>query len=131
MLLKTVILLSTVSAVSLQNVDYCNRKLCKGLRNVACNHKQKFDTKCPKDIKLVELTPELQDEFLHHHNLIRDLVASGKHHRGYQKAAKMCTMVKLSNKIFGQKLMVDILGMGRYFIEPCITQCNELFGKTR
>lgn len=94
MSLKIFILFALMSFVSLQNIDYCDKNLCKkGKKHIACKHKLRFDSRCPKDVQLVEMTPKIQDIILHHHNIVRDLVAGGKHPRGYDRAARMCTVV--------------------------------------
>ncbi|CAG9802645.1 unnamed protein product [Chironomus riparius] len=92
MYLKFFLILS-ISFVSLQAIDYCDEKLCKRGPHIACHARDTFKSHCPHGIELVSMDSHMQDVFLQHHNSIRELVAAGKHHRGFRKAARMCSMV--------------------------------------
>lgn len=80
------ILVSSLAHVSA--VNYCD--LCKG--HVACGNKGTFSDACPSDAKILKLTAANIENVVNNHNLLRNLLASGKVD-GYQSASKMNMLV--------------------------------------
>jgi len=98
MFLKFFVILVIFTA-TLHGIDYCDKSLCKKGKHIACNAKETFKSRCPDGIRLVTMNTAMQNIFLKHHNMIRDLVAGGKHPRGFEKAARMCSMVSISKDL--------------------------------
>lgn len=92
MFLKYFVIL-VILAVNLHGLDYCDKSLCQKGKHIACNARTTFKSSCPSGIRLVSMNTAMQNIFLNHHNLVRDLVAGGKHPRGFERATRMCSMV--------------------------------------
>lgn len=96
-LITLTILVSKSSAITtgLNDTVYCEKDLCVGeLKHIACGHSGTFDSSCPADRILVNLTRDDIDQLLELHNNYRNLVASGGQ-AGLSAATKMKTMVSL------------------------------------
>lgn len=82
-----------IFTVHLHGLDYCDKNLCQKGKHIACNPRKTFKSSCPDGIRLVSMNTDMQNIFLNHHNSVRDLVAGGKHPRGFDRATRMCSMV--------------------------------------
>lgn len=88
--MATIFLLGLVSS---ETTDYCNPNLCKaGVDHVACDASWEFESSCPSDRMLVDLTESDINLILVEHNGFRNKIASGKQ-RGFKPATKMATMI--------------------------------------
>lgn len=90
----TILIIAKSNAdIALNDTIYCAESLCAGFgKHIACGHTGSFDSSCPADRILVNLTSTDIDQVLSLHNNYRNLVASGKQ-AGLSAATKMKTMV--------------------------------------
>lgn len=81
------------AATEINDTIYCAKDLCPSQqKHIACGHSGNFDSSCPADRVLVNLTQTDIDQILDLHNSYRNLVASGEQ-TGLSAATKMKSMV--------------------------------------
>lgn len=78
---------------SADSINYCDSNLCpSGLKHIACGNSGSFDSKCPKDRKLIDFSESAIKLVLDHHNKYRNKIANGDQ-IGFFPATRMATMV--------------------------------------
>ncbi|XP_016946324.1 antigen 5 like allergen Cul n 1 [Drosophila biarmipes] len=59
--------------------NFCRNDLCRGATHIACEYPNGgFNSSCPKDAKVIELSKDLKNGIAKAHNLVRQRWASGK-----------------------------------------------------
>lgn len=83
-----ILILATVTSAT----DYCN--ICPN--HVACHNNNQFQSTCPSDAKLVQMSSSAIQTFLNTHNANRNKIAGGGE-PGFKTAKKMMAVVAIIN----------------------------------